>query len=252
MAPRSAVDASAVPFKLEGVDALSNTRRWLKNHTHYEGLRQSQTFISNAVARGRPRRRARVARTTPRARRRAASARATRDAARSAPAPWRRLARARARARRRDDDARCWTTRWRRRRRRRRDADARRRADARGRRRSRSRSRSSARSRARGRDARRSRRTCATARRGSRRRRRRSASIGTTVKPVTAVPREHPLFVDAFAKACLDVGERGGEHVGGDDGAIAEADERGERALLVERGGGVRDVADGERGTVVL
>ena len=36
------------------------------------------------------------------------------------------------------------------------------------------------------------------------------ASIGKTVKPVTAVPKEHPLFVDAFAKACLDVGNAAG------------------------------------------
>lgn len=47
-------------------------------------------------------------------------------------------------------------------------------------------------------------------------------------------------------------GECGGEYVGGDDGVIVEADERGERDLLVERGGGVCDVVDGECGIVVL
>ena len=78
------------------------------------------------------------------------------------------------------------------------------------------------------------------------------ASIATTVKPVTAVPREHPLFVDAFAKACLDVADAAGNTSAATTVRLPKRTNAVNERYWSNAAGDVRDVADGERGTVVL
>tara|TARA_B110000003_G_scaffold270785_1_gene303833 strand:- start:2328 stop:3308 length:981 start_codon:yes stop_codon:yes gene_type:complete len=249
MAPRSAVDASAVPFKSRVLRPI-NIRDRLKTHTLL-GFNADQTFISNAVERGRPRARASLAQlrariAAPRTRERRATRRDRR--ARDVDA---------ARRRARDDDDATTTTTTRGVGRRDGDGDG---ADADAKRANAERVDADGDDRDR-------------ALRGARRRDAgpRGVHGGRVLRRVVGadgdgdegVHRENrqtghrgaeraPAVRGRVREGVLGRGERGGEHVGGDDGAIAEADERGERALLVERGGGVRDVADGERGTVVL
>ena len=68
--------------------------------------------------------------------------------------------------------------------------------------------------------------------------------VSKTVRPLTRVPSEHPLYEAAYAKACLTASWN--------TSAPTEDDQREQRAVLVERAGSVRDDADRERGAIVL